>query len=90
MRTHIPKNVEGDWGGGTASTSFNIHDKRNIEWSLKQRSLKAFKLLHHRFNFDSTRMKGGGGGGQTVSASLFNKINRMLKQMLKLFSRALS
>ena len=32
----------------------------------------------------STRLEGGG-GGQTVSTSLFNKIEQMLKQMLKLF-----
>ena len=33
----------------------NIHDnKRNVERLLKQ-SLSAFKLIQHRFNFDSTR-----------------------------------
>ena len=38
----------------TASTSFNIHDnKENVEQMSKQ-SLNAFRLIQHRFNFDST------------------------------------
>ena len=32
---------------------------------------------------------GGGGGGATVSTSLFSKIERTLKQMLKPFARPL-
>ena len=46
-------------GGQTASTSFNIRDNnRNVEQMLKQ-SLNAFKLIEHRFNFDSTSFKHG-------------------------------
>ena len=65
VRTRIPSDV--DRGGQTASISFNVRDnKRNVEWSLKQR-VNAFKLIQHRFNFDSTCFntveKGGGGCG---------------------------
>ena len=57
VRTLIPNNVERR--GQTASTSINSRDnKRNVEWLLKQ-SLKACKLIQHRFNFDSTQLKGG-------------------------------
>ena len=52
------------------------------------------KPFQHRFNFDSTCFnaveRGGGVGGKlTVSTSLFNKIERILKQMMKPFRRAL-
>ena len=77
--------------GQTALTSFNIREtKRNVEWLLK-RSLDVLKLTQHRFNFDSTCSKWGGGGGkQTVLTSLLNKIERTLKQMVKPFAQALS
>ena len=86
----------GGWGGQIASTSFNISDNTerklaNVEWLLKQ-SLNALKLILHRFNLAATcfytveRRGGGGGGGQTVSASLFSKIERMLKQMMRPFA----
>ena len=69
-------------GGKRQSTSFNIRDnERNVEQMLKQ-SLNAFKLIQHRLNFDSTSFN-------PVSTLLFNKIERMLKQMLKPFDRAL-
>ena len=55
---------------------------------LKQ-SLKAFKLFQHRFNILSTRFNNVKGGWQTLSTLPFNKIERMLKQMLKPFARAL-
>ena len=73
----IPNNDERD--GKTASTSFNIREnKGNVDWLLKQ-SLNAF-------NIDSTRLKRG---GDTVSTSLFNKIERVLNafsRVLTLFS----
>ena len=73
----------GGGGGQTASTSFNIGDnKRNVEQMLKQ-SLNVYKLIQHRFNTVSR-------GWQTVSTFLFNKIEWMLKHMLKSFARALS
>ena len=65
-----------------------LENKRNVEWMLKQ-SLKAFKLFQHRFNILSTRFNNVEGGWQTLSTLPFNKIERMLKQMLKLFARAL-
>ena len=72
---------------------FNIpnipENKRNVERMLKQ-SLKAFKLFQHRFNFASTRFNTAERGWQTLSTLPFNKIERMLKQMLKPFARALS
>ena len=55
---------------------------------LKQ-SLKAFKLFQLRFNILSTRFNNVEGGWQTLSTLPFNKIERMLKQMLKPFARAL-
>ena len=71
---------------------FNIpnipENKRNVERMLKQR-LKAFKLFQHRFNFTSTRFNTAERGWQTLSTLPFNKIERMLKQMLKPFARAL-
>ena len=54
---------------------------------LKQ-SLKAFKLFQHRFNILSTRFNNVERGWQTLSTLPFNKIERMLKQMLKPFARA--
>ena len=54
---------------------------------LKQ-SLKAFKLFQHRFNILSTRFNNDERGWQTLSTLRFNKIERMLKQMLKPFARA--
>ena len=49
--------------------------KRNIQWLLKQ-SLNLFKLIQHRFNFDSacfnTVERGGGGGGGLALFSGFN------------------
>ena len=76
-------------GGQTASTSHNIRDnKRNVEQVLKQ-SLNAFILIQHRFNFDSTSFNTVSRGWQTVSTLLFNKIEWMLKQMLKPFARGL-
>ena len=66
-----------------------LENKRNVEWMLKQ-SLKAFKLFQHRFNILSTRFNNVERGWQTLSTLPFNKIERMLKQMLKLFARALS
>ena len=65
-----------------------LENKRNVEWMLKQ-SLKAFKLFQHRFNILSTRFNNVEGGWQTLSTLPFNKIERMLKQMLKPFARAL-
>ena len=90
---------EGGGGGGQiASTSFNISDNTerklaDVEWLLKQ-SLNALKLILHRFNLAATCFNtverrgggGGGGGGQTVLASLFSKIERMLKQMIRPFA----
>ena len=71
---------------------FNIpnipENKRNVERMLKQ-SLKAFKLFQHRFNFASTHFNTAERGWQTLSTLPFNKIERMLKQMLKPFARAL-
>ena len=55
---------------------------------LKQ-SLKAFKLFQHRFNILSTPFNNVERGWQTLSTLPFNKIERMLKQMLKPFARAL-
>ena len=73
------------------SLRFNIpnilENKRNVEWMLKQ-SLKAFKLFQHRFNILSTRFNNVERGWQTLSTLPFNKIERMLKQMLKPFARA--
>ena len=70
---------------------FNIpnipENKRNVERMLKQ-SLKAFKLFQHRFNFASTRFNSEERGWQTLSTLPFNKIESMLKQMLKPFARA--
>ena len=72
MRTRIPNNVER--GGQTASTSFNIREnKRNVEW-LFERSLMAFELIQHRFNFDSISFNKVERGEQTVSRSLLHKI----------------
>ena len=69
---------------------FNIpnipENKRNVERMLKQ-SLKAFKLFQHRFNILSTRFNNVERGWQTLSTLRFNKIERMLKQMLKPFAR---
>ena len=66
-----------------------LENKRNVEWVLKQ-SLKAFKLFQHRFNILSTRFNNVERGWQTLSTLPFNKIERMLKQMLKPFARALT
>ena len=75
----IPNIVER--GGQTASTSFNIRDnKRNVKRLLKQ-SLNAFKLVPHRLNFDSTCFNTVERRGQTISTSVFHKIERMLKEM---------
>ena len=72
---------------------FNIpnirENKRNVERMLKQKRLKAFKLFQHRFNILSTRFNKVERWWQTFSTLPFNKIERMLKQMLKLFARAL-
>ena len=65
-----------------------LENKRNVEWMLKQ-SLKAFKLFQHRFNIVSTRFNNVERGWQTLSTLPFNKIERMLKQMLKPFAGAL-
>ena len=68
VRTRIPNNVQR--GGQTASTSFNIRkNKRNVEWLLKQ-SLNAFKLIQHRFNFNSTcfnKVEWGRGDGFNIA-----------------------
>ena len=64
-----------------------LENKRNVERMLKQ-SLKAFKLFQHRFNILSTRFNNVERGWQTLSTLPFNKIERMLKQMLKPFARA--
>ena len=56
---------------------------------LKQ-SLKAFKLFQHRFNVLSTRFNNVEREWQTLPTLPFNKIERMLKQMLKPFARALT
>ena len=45
---------------------------------LKQ-SLNTFKLIQHRFNFNSTSFKTVSRESQTVSTLLFNKIQWMLK-----------
>ena len=70
---------------------FNIpnipENKTNVERRLKQ-SLKAFKLFQHRFNILSTRFNDVERGWQTLSTLPFSKIERMLKQMLKPFTRA--
>ena len=66
-----------------------LENKRNVEWMLKQ-SLKAFKLFQHRFNILSTPFNKVERGWQTLSTLPFNKIERMLKQMLKPFARAFS
>ena len=77
VRMRIPTNVERRGGGGVAN-GFNFiqhsRNKRNVEWLWKQ-SLKAFKFTQHRLNTAE----------QTVSASLFNIMERMLKQMLRPF-----
>ena len=44
---------------------------------LKQ-SLNAFKLIQHRFNFDSTSFNTVSRGWQTVLTLLFNKITSVL------------
>ena len=71
---------------------FNIpnipKNKRNVERMLKQ-SLKAFKLFQQLSNLVSTRFNTMKRGWQTLSTLPFNKIERMLKQMLKPFARAL-
>jgi len=61
-------------------------NKRIVERMLKQ-SLKAFKLFQHRFNIPSTRFSNVESGWQTLLTLPFNKIERMLKQMLKPFVR---
>ena len=70
---------------------FNIpnipENKRNVKRMLKH-SLKAFKLFQHRSNILSTRFNKLKRGWQTLSTLPFNKIERMLKQMLKPFARA--
>ena len=62
--------------------------KRNIQWLLKQ-SLNLFKLIQHRFNFDSacfnTVERGGGGGGGAVSTSLFNMLKQTLQTLASVF-----
>ena len=65
-----------------------LENKRNVEWMLKQ-SLRAFKFFQHRFNIVSSRFNNVERGWQTLSTWPFNKIERMLKQMLKPFARAL-
>ena len=64
-----------------------LENKRNVEWMLKQ-SLRAFKLFQHRFNILSKRFNNIERRWQTLSTLPFNKIERMLKQMLKPFPRA--
>ena len=51
-------------------------------------SLKSLKLSEHRFNILSTCFNNTERGWQTLSTLPFNKIERMLKQMLKPFARA--
>ena len=66
MRTRVPNNFE---RGGTCQTAIR-DNKTNVEWFLKQ-ILNAFKLLQHRFNFDSTcfnTVQRGGGGGEGESS----------------------
>ena len=64
---------------------FNIpnipENKRNAKRVLKQ-SLLAFKLFQQRFNIVSTRFNNLERAWQTLSTLPFNKIERMLKQML--------
>ena len=71
---------------------FNIpnipENKRNVEWMLKQSFKKAFKLFQHRFDNVSTPFNAVEKGWQTLSTFPFNKIERMLKRMLKSFARA--
>ena len=64
-----------------------------VHFYLKQNvtnSLFREKLFQNRFNFASTRFNTAERGWQTLSTLPFNKIERMLKQMLKPFARALS
>ena len=60
----------------TDSISLNIRDnKRNVEWLLKE-SLNSFKLIQHRFNFDSTCFnaveRGEGRGGNRFQQNRTN------------------
>ena len=64
-----------------------LENKRNVERMLKP-SLKSLKLSEHRFNILSTCFNNTERGWQTLSTLPFNKIERMLKQMLKPFARA--
>ena len=53
VRRRIPNNVER--GRQMASTSFNIRDNKiNVELVVVEAKFKLFKLIQHRFNFDST------------------------------------
>ena len=54
-------------------TFFCDNERRNVEQMLKQ-SLNAFKLIQHRFNFNSTSFKTVSRGSQAVLTLLFNKI----------------
>ena len=75
---------------------FNIpnipENKRNVEWMLKQslKALNSFNIDSTTFQHFSTRFNTVEKGWQTLSTFPFNKIERMLKRMLKSFARALS
>ena len=77
---------EGGGGGANSTLAGPRDNKRNVEQTLKQ-SLNALKLIQHLFNFDSTSFNTVSMGWQTVSTLFFNKIEWMLKQMLKPFAR---
>ena len=63
VRTRIPNNVER--GGQTASTSFNIRgNKRNVEKFERFSLLSSFNIDSISIQHVSTRLKGGGGGGE--------------------------
>ena len=80
-------------GGKRLQLRFNIpnipENKRNVEAMLKQ-SLNAFKFASTLLQHVSTRFNIVERGWQTASTLPFNKIERMLKQMLKPFARALT
>ena len=88
LRMRLLNNVER--AGQTTSTPLQ-HSEHSREqkkcWTYVE--AKSFKLFQHRFNFASTRFNTAEMGWQTLSTLPFNKIERMLKQMLKPFARAL-
>ena len=91
LRMRLLNNVER--AGQTTSTPLQ-HSEHSREqkkcWTDVEAKFKGFKLFQHWYNFASTRFKRAERGWQTLSTLPFNKIERMLKQMLKPFARALS